>query len=187
MGPRGRGTAVASAPTTPSGTSTASHTATAKPLTVEPAGATLTGATQPVMTSSHQQGAPANTGRTRVAPPPPSTAISADTTIDTATIITATAAAITMDTAMAMATTMAMATATTIAMAIATTMAMAITMVITTATEVAATATAIMASATMATTLDNCWLGSDPMLPQTINLQLTLSSSKTINFAYTQK
>merc|ERR1712200_14903 len=112
MGPRGRGTAVASAPTTPSGTSTASHTATAKPLTVEPAGATLTGATQPVMTSSHQQGALANTGHTKVAPPPPSTAISADTT----------------------------------------------------------TATAIMG-----TTLDNCWLGSDPMLPQTINLQLTLS------------
>merc|ERR1712200_94446 len=171
MGPRGRGTAVASAPTTPSGTSTASHTATAKPLTVEPAGATLTGATQPVMTSSHQQGALANTGHTKVAPPPPSTAISADTTMDTATIIT--------DTAMAMATTM--------AMAMETTMAMAITMVITKATEVAATATAIMASATMATTLDNCWLGSDPMLPQTINLQLTLSSSKTINFAYTQK
>merc|ERR1712200_105633 len=160
MGPRGRGTAVASAPTTPSGTSTASHTATAKPLTVEPAGATLTGATQPVMTSSHQQGALANTGHTKVAPPPPSTAISAATT---------------MDTAMAMATTMATATATT--------MAMAITMVITTATEVAATATAIMSSATMATTLDNCWLGSDPMLPQTINLQLTLSSSKAINFA----
>merc|ERR1712200_257552 len=114
MGPRGRGTAVASAPTTPSGTSTASHTATAKPLTVEPAGATLTGATQPVMTSSHQQGALANTGHTKVAPPPPSTAISADTT---------------------------MAMATTIATATATTMAMAITMVITTATEVAATAT----------------------------------------------
>merc|ERR1712200_386023 len=143
MGPRGRGTAVASAPTTPSGTCTASHTATAKPLTVEPAGATLTGATQPVITSSHQQEALANTGHTKVAPPPPSTAISADTTMDTATIIT--------DTAMAMATTMAMATA------------------------------------TMGTTLDNCWLGSDPMLPQTINLQLTLSSSKTINFAYTQK
>merc|ERR1712200_220841 len=119
MGPRGRGTAVASAPTTPSGTSTASHTATAKPLTVEPAGATLTGATQPVMTSSHQQGALANTGHTRVAPPPPSTAISADTTMDTATIITDTA--------------MAMATATTMAMAMVTTMAMAITMVITTA------------------------------------------------------
>merc|ERR1712200_173522 len=82
MGPRGRGTAVASAPTTPSGTSTASHTATAKPLTVEPAGATLTGATQPVMTSSHQQGALANTGHTKVAPPPPSTAISADTTMN---------------------------------------------------------------------------------------------------------
>merc|ERR1712200_132129 len=156
MGPRGRGTAVASAPTTPSGTSTASHTATAKPLTVEPAGATLTGATQPVMTSSHQQGALANTGHTKVAPPPPSTAISADTTRDTATIIT--------DTAMAMATTMAMATATTMAMAMETTMVMAITMVITKATEVAATATAIMG-----TTLDNCWLGSDPMLPQTIN------------------
>merc|ERR1712200_328341 len=103
MGPRGRGTAVASAPTTPSGTSTESPTATAKPLTVEPAGATLTGATQPVMTSSHQQGALANTGHTRVAPPPPSTAISADTTMDTATIITATEVAITMDTAMAMA------------------------------------------------------------------------------------